>query len=534
MKPMLALSFAIGIAVLLLPSPAAIADLPEGNCGGHPERRSIEAESSPCLHVRAEGLLVPADPTGTPLRMESYSIEADAEFFSCCVRNFRVHVRAEFVLSVQPSACAGPLRLAFPLTTHALYGDHNRFETVRISVDGAETPYTAAIDSSRFRLVAPEPGYAYEVWYMGRRINHAAHPLLIGADRLQTAAPWLLQAGYDLVLLFDANPVPDEPSHIVVDYISSSNDFSECCRGVSKPARSPDGYFFRFDLTSTKYWAGPKLCTVTLRDSPSAIWAAVPDSTMSTVAAPEEIVLQGYGDRVRELAVPVQPAVFGIWPRRWLWSGPGESDVLFESRWLAGESPHVDRAVLGRIAPTLGVEIRADLPMELDSLDPFDHFSGSVGALPISPPVFFDVYGTGYLGEDPNHHFDATIRVPVKGLAVTGHDLVVRDVSVIPPGSSGNPGPIGWKVQAHISNDGWFAERALVTVYLDRIYAGVFDIGFLPPHDVPREIRLPIDWIGTPPVEVRVEIEPAAGEVELANNTACVTYPAWDSLGCRK
>ena len=321
------------------PGHAALAQ----DCEAHtpPDDGSLDAYSSPVLHKRHEGLLIPlASPSPVRPRLESYTIDAEADFFSCMVRNFIINVQAEFLLARwevaepdqrgQDKQPMRPLaaelddlyqpRYAFPITTHALYGDHNLFREIHVAVDGAEIPYRVAMDYSAFQIVEDPPGWT-QLYYKGRLINYEVHPYLEEAVDLNQVAPHLVEQGFDLVIFFGV-PSTDSASlarfrKVVVTYTSNSDDFSSCCDEVAMPTHSPNPYMFYFDLTNTRFWGGPLRGTVILRNSDAALWSAVPDLPLEIAYTPDTIILKGTGQMENDLAVPAQPSVFTVWPRNW-------------------------------------------------------------------------------------------------------------------------------------------------------------------------------------------------------------------------
>ncbi|UCD29191.1 MAG: hypothetical protein JSV03_01525 [Planctomycetota bacterium] len=154
-------------------------------CEEHDTTRTGEddSSSSPCIHKHREGVLLPLGPTNVAVPLTSIDINAEATFFSCHVRNFIVNVRAQFVIDMSSSPTDAPLPVAFPITTHSLYGDHSHFRDITISIGNVQIPYRVAMD--------------YAVWnissdglrYKSRLVNHLVHPLLENAKDLSLIAP---------------------------------------------------------------------------------------------------------------------------------------------------------------------------------------------------------------------------------------------------------------------------------------------------------------------------------------------------------
>ena len=110
-----------------------------GDCLGHDGARGLGdawTDSSPCIHKHREGVIVPVEPANSVPPLLSVNVDAEATFFSCEVRNFIVNVKAEFQVAGMPDTETNAnLAVALPITTHALYGDHNRHREIRVYVE---------------------------------------------------------------------------------------------------------------------------------------------------------------------------------------------------------------------------------------------------------------------------------------------------------------------------------------------------------------------------------------------------------------
>ncbi len=490
----------------------------EQPCGDHDDTRvggDDNTLSSPCIHKHREGVILPLGPTVSAIPLSSIEVDAEATFFSCMVRNFIVNVRAEFVVDLSVSTTNARMPMAFPITTHALYGDHNQFRDITISVDNAEIAYRVAMD--------------YGVWstwdgqlsYKGRVVNYAVHPLLERARDLRIVAPHLVAKGFDLVLYWYMPHPSSISNHIVIEYTSNSDDFSGCCHEVRDCAISSDPYHFYFDLSNARYWPGPTSCHVVLRDSGSAQWASVPMTDMATVCTEDTIELTSDASTVNvpleDLAVPVQPAVFDCWPRRWPQPTPPPIQD-FTVSWLGGAGGMIERAVIDRIPSTPNILVHADLPFVLDEHNPSEDFWACFMP-PIPEPSYLDVVGCGYWGHQCHGLYESWLRVPLAGKCIMGHDLAVRDVRVIPGSGSSN-----WLVRATVSNPGLFAEDVVATLVICGSFVKSMEFGRIEPGDE-LEIELPVRWCWELPADVEVEVEPAPGEVLRMDNAAMTIYP---------
>jgi hypothetical protein len=334
--------------------------------------------SSPQIHKHREGVIVPLGPTGPTMPLSSINVTAETTFQSCSVRNFTVNVRAEFVVGPPHNDSNAAFAVAFPLTTHALYGAHNEFKGIAVTINNTEVPYRVAMDHRLWHIVQGE------VWYKGRRINRAVHPLLANAKDLNIVAPHLVARGYDLIIYWHypaASVTAANTSRMAVSYTSNTDDFSGCCDEVHDPTKSSDPHHFYFDLSNARYWRGPRACTVTLKDSSSALWSSVPTTDMQTTFTHNSIILTSdpasTNAELEDLAVPTQPAVFGVDPRRW--PIPSPAIQTFTLSWKGGTASNlIDHAVVDRIEPVGGIDVHASLPITLSPHNPTDTFTAAV------------------------------------------------------------------------------------------------------------------------------------------------------------
>jgi len=518
MSPILVLISVVGWCI----APSVV--LADQSCSDHgvvPIGTEDETLSSPCIHKHREGVILPLGPTvsASAMPLSSIDVEAEATFFSCMVRNFIINVRAEFVLGPPTADTNAAFAVAFPITTHALYGDHNQFRDITISVDNAAIPYRVAMDYAVWSTMGGQ------LSYKGRLVNYAVHPLLEEAKDLRLIAPHLVARGFDLVLYWHM-PVPSAsyPNRILIEYTTNSNDFSGCCHEVRDCTYGPAAYHFYFDLSNARYWRGPTSCRVLLRDSDTAQWSSVPTTELETVCTADTIELtsdpSGVNLLLEDLAVPAQPAVFDIWPRRWPQPMPPPVQD-FTVSWLGGAGGMIDGAVIEDIPSTPNIIVHADLPIRLDAHNPSEDFWASFMP-PIPEPSYVDVIGGGYYGSSPHGLYDMSLRIPLAGKCIMGHDLAVSDLKVIPPGPAG--GSDDWAIGVTVSNVGLFTEPLLVTINVNNQFVKTEGFRSLLPGDEVH-LTIPIQWVWELPADVEVEVEPAPGEVNRVNNAAAVTYP---------
>jgi len=511
------MAWVLGLAILVgfCLAPALVA---AESCEDHGLRASdADPTSSPQIHKHREGVIVPLGPTNSAMPLNSINVTAEATFFSCMVRNFIVNVHAEFVLGPPDNETNAAFAVAFPITTHALYGDHNRFRDITVTVDGVQVPPRAAMDYRLWNLVQNE------VWYKGRLVNHAIHPLLADAKDLNIVAPHLVARGYDLIIYWHVPAASiSNTSRMVVEYTSNTDDFSSCCHEVRDPALSSDPHHFYFDLSNARYWRGPKSCTVTLKDSTTALWSSVPTTNMQTTFTNDSIILTSDAAstnlELEDLAVPAQPAVFGSFPRQW--PVPPPPVQPFRLSWRGGTSGRIDHAVVDRIEPVGGISVNARLPITLSEEHPSETFEASYMP-PIAELAYIDVFGCGYSGQWPNELYGAWLRIPMKGKCITGHDLAVKNLRIIPGGGSAG----GCAVGLTVANIGVFTEPLLVTVLVNNRFVKTEGFRSLLPGDV-VELTIDVDVTSALPVELEVEVEPSPGEVNRMNNSAATLFPA--------
>ena len=480
-----------------------------------------DGSSSPNIHKHREGVILPLGPTVSAVPLTSVDVEAEAAFFSCMVRNLIINVRAEFTLGPPTADTNAGFAVAFPITTHALYGDHNQFRDITVTVNNAEIACRVAMDHNLWST------WGGELKYKGRVVNNAVHPLLEDTKDLNLVAPHLVARGFDLVVYWHMPPVSTGAANqVVVEYTSNSNDFSGCCNEVRDCTYGSDPYHFYFDLGNARYWRGPTSARVVLRDSQSGEWASVPTTDMTTTTTADTIELTtdpaSVNAALEDIAVPAQPAVFGVDPRRWPnTTDPPAATQGFTLSWLGGDGGMINQAVIDQIEGVGGILVNANLPMVLSEHNPTDDFWASFMP-PLPELAYIDVIGSGYYGQWPHGLYDARLRIPLRGQAIMGHDLAVNDVKVIRPGPGGSSDD--WAIGVTVANKGLFTEPLLVTINVNNVFVKTEGFRSLLPGDEVH-LTIPIQWVWELPSDVEVEVEPAPGEVIRMNNAAAVTYP---------
>ncbi len=491
------------------------ADPAAGDCLGH-DRAIIPAGetslSSPCIHKRREGVIVPLKPANTVPSLLSVNVDAEATFFSCRTRNFTVNVAATFqVAGVPEGGPSANLAVAMPITTHSLYGDHNQFREVAVFVDNVRIRYSVAIDRSVYETAGDE------LRCKGRLINHAVHPLLAGAEDLRVVAPDLVAKGFDMVIYWWMDLSGYRSRLARVEYTSNSNDFSDCCKEVAACTYGSDPHYFYFDLSNARFWPGQTQCRVALHDSKSAEWSAVPMVKMLTETSPDGIELTSVNNAnvLEDLAVPAQPAVFDIWPRIWppyiiaIYPPPLQP---FETHWIGGDM--IDQALIETIPATDPIRVHADLPFRLDERTPVARFEAGFKP-PVEAPAYIDVVGSGMSGGCPNGLYDVWLRVPLAGKTIMGHDLAITGLHVTAAPNSGQITAV-----ATVVNKGIFTDRLVATLLLDNKYLTSEAFGPVAPGEQ-RAIELTAPMLNDAarlPRLAEVEIEPIPGEVNRLNN----------------
>lgn len=475
-------------------------------------RNTVESSvySSPCIHKHWEGVIFPIDGQPGDVRLRGVTLEVHPHFFTCMVRNFTIDATATFTLENSSSIGTGAYTLSFPFSTHALYGDHNLFRDIRISVDGTPIPFEVAMDHRLYELRQYHYG---ELYYKGRQINLQIHPLITETVDIRSLSPFLVEEGFDMIAYWPMEFAPHEQRVVQVEYTSNSNDFSSCCYEVVAPTHGIEPYHFYFDLSNASYWQDPTNLHILLEDSGSAIWSAVPQLDLERVCS--ESAIEFWGEDVlltEDLAIPAEPDVFGVTPRCWPPAKIPRQE--FSLKWLGGSSWYTRTEVYG-ITSTTGVTVEnVELPHFLSEVTPTASFTVALNPMELSDPAYFDVFGegSGYYG----YLYQAFVRVPITGHTVTGHDLAITNLGVsdtLIPGQAVT-------ITGVVENRGSFYESdVLASLYVNRRY--VKAVAF-PGLDSGKAQEIGIGWIVSPTVTylLEVEIEPIPGEVNRHNNAA--------------
>lgn len=471
--------------------------------------------SSAQLHKRREGVILPLFPqTMENVVLNSVTVSAKPDFFACHVRNLKAAVRAEFEVSVSNPTSTANIPLAFPLTTHALYGDHNQINHVRITVNGIEINHRAAMDYDLWAIA--DDG----VYYKGRHINYAVHPVFENAANLRNIAPHLVQRGYDLVLFwYIPNTGASNVTQIAIDYTYSSNDFSYCCKEVRECALSTDPLYFYFDLNGANAWPGQKDVTLVFPDSARALWSGVPKTGLQTRVSDREIVLSGTAELFPNISIPIQPATFSCQPRAWF---PSPSPVQeFTLQWNKEcLQMGIDSVLIERIEGVGGITVTAELPIRLSRENPAATFIGAY-ELPISQPAYIDIAGSAYYGSYPDSLHSGWQRISLAGRPIMGHDLEIKNVHV-------QRDAVGqYQVTAETFNAGQFTEPLTMTVNINNEFVRAERFRCLIEPGQTKSLSLTVEGNWPLPADFEVEIEPSPGEVNRLNNAMTVTYPSF-------
>lgn len=480
--------------------------------------------SSPCLHQRREGVLLPLNPTeAAKWNLDSYEVLAEPDFVATDIRNLAVNVRAEFTLSPSPKGLGGELGLAFPLTTHALYGGNNEFRDVRAWIGKTPLPFKVAVNKQQMKTHGDGT-----IWYRKRMINDEMHPYLDNAADLRKIAPHLVAENYDIALLM--YPTIRGKATLRVEYTTSANPYSQCCICVAKPTDTPQPYVFFFDFTNSRYWEGAREMKLELRDTASALFASVPDQTVQRVIIPGGVEIRGEGAMNYDLSIPVQPATFSVRPRHWPTDELGfKNPVVFEVQRMPGFGSDI---WIQKIRSTPMVRINASLPLVINDftakrtfeatlVQPSENFGTQV-----APPTYIDVFGDLMVNGSPSPTHMTTIRIPVIGQVISGHDLAVSGLAAVPDPD----GVHKLNFRARVANHGWFPEEIVASIYVNRKFVKTIGVeGLINPMEE-KEILFSGVQPDKYPALIEVEVEPIATETIRTNNRTSLIHPKQDSF----
>jgi hypothetical protein len=455
-------------------------------------------------------VIFPVDGQPGEIRLQNITLEAHAGFFSCMVRNFIIDSTATFTMSNSSEESVVAYTLAFPFSTHALYGDHNMFRDIQISIDGTPVSFEVAMDHTLYDIRGTE------LYYKGRLINWSIHPLIADTTDIRDISSFLIQEGFDMIAYWQMDFAPHEQRVVQIEYTSNSDDFSSCCHEVWDPTSGIEPYYFYFDLSNAHYWQHLTNVHILLHNSAYAIWSAVPQLDLERVCGQTTIEFRGEGISLTEdLAVPAQPNVFGITPRCW----PSDEILQqeFALEWVSNTYFFTNTKIYA-ITGTIGVTIGSiELPLYLSETSPMASFSATLDPAQLSQPSYIDVYGTGmgtYGGL-----YQIFVRVPITGYAITGHDLAITSLGIsdtLEPGEEVT-------ITGVVENRGWFNEDSvLASLYVNGSYVQNAAFSGL---NAGEAGEIEIGWtVG--PTEVsflEVEIEPIPGEVNRDNNANRLT-----------
>lgn len=368
-------------------------------------REQIEDADTP-IHRHWEGVIFPINGQPGDIRLQSVTLEASPRFFTCMVRNFSIHVTVVITLENNSAADITNYVLGFPFSTHALYGDHNEFKDIDISVNGTPVQFDVAIDHTLYGI---QDGSLY---YEDRLINYAVHPLITDTIDIRALSSFPIDEGFDMLAYWQMDFGPYEQQVVQIDYTSNSNDFSDCCSEVSSPAYGPDPYYFHFDLSNVRYWQHPTDVYVQLRDTLTAIWSDVPQLDLSGAFTKTSIVF--WGEEVsaaKDLTIPAQTSVFKAWPRCWLPDEPLQRQINLDWAW---SSDYFTQTEIYRIEGTPEVILEdVSLPLYLTPTSPTVTFSATLATIPLSGPAYIDVYGRGLTFPWFSSLHGSLVRIPI-------------------------------------------------------------------------------------------------------------------------
>jgi hypothetical protein len=368
----------------------------------------VENAGDTSIHRHWEGVILPVDGQPGYVRLQNVTLEAYSRFFSCMVRNFIIDSTVTITLENSSEESVTNYTLGFPFSTHALYGDHNQFRDISISVDGIPIQFEVAMDHTLYEIQAGS------LYHEGRLINGEVHPLITDTTDIRDLSPFLVEESFDMVAYWQTDFAPHQQRVVQIEYTSNSNDFSYCCPEVSDPTHGITPYHFHFDLSNAGYWQYPTMVNILLHDTDSAIWSDVPQLDLQRSLT--ETTIAFWGEDVwltEDLTIPAQPSVFGITPR--CWPSDEASDEVsqqeFTLKWI-GDGCFFTSTEIHDITATVGVAIEdVVLPLYLSETSPTASFSATLNLAQLSEPAYIDVYGTG-LGWAESL-YQSFVRVPI-------------------------------------------------------------------------------------------------------------------------
>lgn len=358
----------------------------EPHFSGPHERAENSGDTS--IHRHWEGVILPVDGQPGDVRLQNVTLEAYSKFFSCMVRNFIIDSTMIITLENSGEESVTNYTFGFPFSIHALYGDHNEFRDISISVDSIPIQFEVAMDHTLYEI---QDGSLY---HEGRLINGRVHPLITDTIDIRDLSPFLVEESFDMVAYWQIDFAPHEQRVVQIEYTSNSNDFSHCCPEVSDPTHGIAPYYFHFDLSNARYWQHPTTVNILLHDTDSAIWSDVPQLDLQRSFTETTIAFWGEGVLLTEdLTVPAQPSVFGITPR--CWPSDETSQQEFTLRWIGDGYYFTSSTEIYDITATTGVIIEhVALPLYLSETSPTANFSATLNLAQLSEPAYIDVYGT--------------------------------------------------------------------------------------------------------------------------------------------
>ena len=101
----------------------------------------------PTLHDKCEGIIVPSNETDILLTEVEMSVRP--VFWMCMVENYDFIVDCRFTFT-NPTADPQTAALAFPFSTHDIYGDHEEFQAISFFEGDNPVPYSVTLNSSLY------------------------------------------------------------------------------------------------------------------------------------------------------------------------------------------------------------------------------------------------------------------------------------------------------------------------------------------------------------------------------------------------
>ena len=145
----------------------------------------------PAIHDKCEGISVPLNETDILLTEVEMSVRP--VFWMCMVENYDFIVDCRLTFT-NPTVDPQTTTLAFPFSTHDIYGDHEEFQAINVFEGDNPVPYSVALNSSLYSF--EEGG----LFFKGVMINCPVHPLLEEANDMAELAPRLYGDDFEMVV----------------------------------------------------------------------------------------------------------------------------------------------------------------------------------------------------------------------------------------------------------------------------------------------------------------------------------------------